>query len=185
MEQARGLAFSKIQRGMQSSGLSTDPEPWSPAARATPRGPYRLRACAGDKVVSTNLNCPTVSTDCSVPLVPSSGSVGRPQDYPVDYTWHSYVTNNCPAVATGCPAITPYKVTIFVTWTGAGTSTTGVQGVTTQSLFHFADGVHQLLHPSVRGTVSSPSSTARPSPRPASSRSRAACSASTSREGPC
>jgi type II secretory pathway pseudopilin PulG len=147
MEQARGLAFSKIQRGMQSSGLSTDPNLVTGCA-GDAAGTYRLRACAGDKVVSTNLNCPTVSTDCSVPLVPSSGSVGQTQDYPVDYTWHSYVTNNCPAVATGCPAITPYKVTIFVTWTGAGTSTTGVQGVTTQSLFHSPTGcINSSTHP--------------------------------------
>ncbi len=83
-----------------------------------------------------------------MPLVPSTGTVGETQDYPVDYTWHSYVTNNCPAVVTGCPAITPYKVTIFVTWTGAGTSATGVQGVTTQSLFHSPTGcINSSTHP--------------------------------------
>ena len=147
MEQARGLAFSKIQRGMQSSSLSTDPNLVTGCA-GDAAGTYRLRACTGDKVVSTNLNCPTVSTDCSVPLVPSSGSVGQTQDYPVDYAWRSYVTNNCPAVMTGCPAITPYKVTIFVTWTGAGTSSTGVQGVTTQSLFHSPAGcINSSTHP--------------------------------------
>jgi type II secretory pathway pseudopilin PulG len=147
MEQARGLAFSKIQRGMQSTGLSTDPNLVTGCAGDV-TGTYRLRACTGDKVVSTNLSCPTVTTDCSVPLVPSSGTVGETQDYPVDYTWHSYVTNNCPAVVTGCPSITPYKVTIFVTWTGAGTSATGVQGVTTQSLFHSPTGcINSSTHP--------------------------------------
>ena len=147
MEQSRGLAFSKIQRGMQSSGLSTDPNLVTGCA-GDAAGTYRLRACTGDKVVSTNLNCPTVSTDCSVPLVPGSGTVGQTQDYPVDYTWHSYVTNNCPAVVAGCPTIAPYKVTIFVTWTGAGTSSTGVQGVTTQSLFHSPTGcINSSTHP--------------------------------------
>ena len=147
MEQARGLAFSKIQRGMQASGLSTDPNLVTGCA-GDAAGIYRLRACTGDMVASTNLNCPTVTTDCSVPLVPSSGTVGQTQDYPVNYTWHSYVTNNCPAVVTGCPAITPYKVTIFVTWTGAGTSSTGVQGVTTQSLFHSPTGcINSSTHP--------------------------------------
>jgi len=147
MEQARGLAFSKIQRGMQSSGLSTDPNLVTGCA-GDAAGTYRLKTCSGDKVVSTNLNCPTVSTDCSVPLVPSSGTVGQTQDYPVDYTWHTYVTNNCPAVVTGCPSITPYKVTIFITWTGAGTSSTGVQGVTTQSLFHSPSGcINSSTHP--------------------------------------
>ena len=147
MEQARGLAFSKIQRGMQSSGLSTDPNLVTGCA-GDAAGTYRLKTCAGDKVISTNLNCPTVSTDCSVPLVPSSGTVGQTQDYPVDYTWHTYVTNNCPAVVTGCSSIAPYKVTIIVTWTGAGTSTTGVQGVTTQSLFHSPAGcINSSTHP--------------------------------------
>src|SRR6187397_3068931 len=64
MEQTRGLAFSKIQRGMQSTGLSTDPNLVTGCAGDT-TGTYRLRACTGDKVVSTNLNCPTVATDCS------------------------------------------------------------------------------------------------------------------------
>ena len=58
------------------------------------------------------------------------------------------MTNNCPAVVTGCSSIAPYKVTIIVTWTGAGTSTTGVQGVTTQSLFHSPTGcINSSTHP--------------------------------------
>ncbi len=147
MEQTRGLAFSKIQKGMQASALATDPNLVTGCA-GDPAGTYRLRSCTGDMVVKTSMNCPTVSTDCSVPLVPSSGTVGESQDYPVDYTWHSYVTNNCPAVGIGCPSITPYKVTIFVSWAGAGTSPTGVQGVTTQSLFHSPSGcINSSTHP--------------------------------------
>ena len=148
MEQTRGLAFSKIQKGMQASALSTADPNLKTGCAGDAVGTYRLRSCTGDKIVSTNLNCPTVSSDCSVPLVPSSGTVGETQDYPVDYTWHSYVTNNCPIVAAGCPAILPYKVTIFVTWEGAGTSPTGVQGVTTQSLFHSPSGcINSSTHP--------------------------------------
>jgi type II secretory pathway pseudopilin PulG len=151
MEQARGLAFSKIQKGLMASVLSTDPNLVT-GCGTDPAGTYHLKTCAGDKVVSTNLTCPPphTATDCSVPIVPSTGTVGETQDYPVDYTWHSYVTNNCPAViaATVCPKILPYKVTIFVTWTGAGTSATGVQGVTTQSLFHSPAGcINSSTHP--------------------------------------
>ena len=149
MEQARGLAFSKIQRGMQASALSTDPNLVT-ACTGDMTGTYRLRSCSGDKVVSTNLNCPTVSTDCSVPIVPSNGTVGQAEDYPVDYTWHSYVTNNCPTVDVdaGCPAIEAYKVTIIVTWAGAGTSPSGIQGVTIQSLFHSPSGcLNSSTHP--------------------------------------
>lgn len=148
MEQTRGLAFSKIQRGMQASELSTDPNLVT-ACAGDPTGTYRLLDCTGEKVVSTNLNCPTATTDCSVPIVPSSGTVGQAEDYPVDYTWHSYVTNNCPVVIEGaCEAISPYRVTIIVTWEGAGTSADGVQGVTIQSLFHSPGGcINSSTHP--------------------------------------
>ena len=148
MELTRGLAFSKIQRGMQASELSTDPNLVT-ACAGDPTGTYRLLDCTGEKVVSTNLNCPTATTDCSVPIVPSSGTVGQAEDYPVDYTWHSYVTNNCPVVIEGaCEAISPYRVTIIVTWEGAGTSADGVQGVTIQSLFHSPGGcINSSTHP--------------------------------------
>jgi type II secretory pathway pseudopilin PulG len=148
MEQARGLAFSKIQRGMQASELATDPNLVT-ACAGDPTGTYRLLSCTGEKVVSTNLNCPAATTDCSVPIVPSTGTVGQTQDYPVDYTWHSYVTNDCPAVVAGtCDTISPYRVTIIVTWEGAGTSADGVQGVTTQSLFHSPGGcINSSTHP--------------------------------------
>ncbi|HJS27005.1 MAG TPA: type II secretion system protein [Actinomycetota bacterium] len=147
MEQTRGLAFSKIQRGLQASGLSTDPNLVT-GCTGDASGVYHLIDCSGEKVVSTNLNCPTQSTDCSVPIVPSTGTVGETQDYPVDYTWHSYVTNDCPAVSVDCATISPYRVTIIVTWEGAGTSADGVQGVTTQSLFHSPGGcINSSTHP--------------------------------------
>ena len=147
MEQARGLAFSKIQRGMQASGLATDPNLVTSCA-GDAAGTYRLRTCSGDKAVSTSLNCPTQSTDCAQPIVPSTGSVGDSAGYAVDYTWRSYVTNNCPQVQAGCTDIDPYKVTIVVTWPGAGTSPSGIQGVTTESLFHSPPGcVNSSTHP--------------------------------------
>jgi type II secretory pathway pseudopilin PulG len=149
MEQARGLAFSKIQRGMQSSDLSDDPNLETGCA-GDAAGTYRLYSCIppGDLVVSTNLDCPTVSTDCASPLVPSNGTIGASEDYPVDYTWRTYVTNNCPAVTETCADIAPYKVTIIVSWAGAGTSPSGVQGVTIESLYHSPSGcVNPSTHP--------------------------------------
>ena len=147
MEQARGLAFSKIQRGMQASALSTDPDLVT-GCGGDAAGTYRLRSCSGDKIVATNLNCPTQSTDCAVPIVPSTGIVGDAQGYAVDFTWHSYVTNNCAEVVAGCTDVQPYKVTIIVTWPGAGTSPSGIQGVTTESLFHSPSGcVNPATHP--------------------------------------
>ncbi len=147
MEQARGLAFSKVQRGMQASALSSDPNLVT-GCSGDAAGTYRLRACGGDKVVSTNLNCPTQSTDCAQPIVPSTGTVGDSAGYPVDYTWHSYVTNNCATVVTGCTDIGAFKITIIVTWPGAGTSPSGIQGVSTESLFHSPSGcVNSSTHP--------------------------------------
>jgi type II secretory pathway pseudopilin PulG len=147
MEQARGLAFSKVQRGMQSSGLSTDPNLVTSCA-GDAAGTYRLYSCAGDLVVTTNLNCPTATTDCATPLVPSSGTIGASDDYPVEYTWRTYVTNNCPAVTATCTDIAPYKVTIIVSWPGAGTSPSGIQGVTIESLYHSPSGcVNPSTHP--------------------------------------
>jgi type II secretory pathway pseudopilin PulG len=149
MEQTRGLAFSKIQKGMQTSSLSTDPNLVTGCA-SDAAGTYRFRTCSGDKVVSTNLSCPPpyTATDCSIPIVPSTGTVGQSQGYPVNYTWRSYVTNNCPAVSASCSAIQPYTVTIIVTWPGAGTSESGIQGVTTQSVFHSPSGcINSSTHP--------------------------------------
>jgi len=147
MEQVRGLAFQKIQRGMQSSDLSADPNLVTGCAGDV-AGTYRLSSCSGDKVASTNLDCPTRTTDCATPLVPNDGTIGAAEDYPVEYQWRSYVTNDCPALVSPCTDVDPYRVTIMVEWAGAGTAADGVQGVTTESLFHSPRGcVSSQTHP--------------------------------------
>ena len=148
MEQVRGLAFTKISQGLQTSDLSSDPNLVT-ACAGDPAGTYRLNSCSGDKVVSTNFSCPTRTSDCSTPIVPNNGTVGASVDYPVDYEWRTYVTNNCTsASATGCTQVDPYRVTVIVEWEGAGTAADGVQRVTTQSLFHSPSGcVSSQTHP--------------------------------------
>ena len=81
--------------------------------------------------------------------MPNNGTIGASDDYPVDYDWRTYVTNNCPtATANGCMTVDPYKVTVIVEWEGAGTAADGVQRVTTQSLFHSPSGcVSSQTHP--------------------------------------
>jgi type II secretory pathway pseudopilin PulG len=148
MEQVRGLAFTKIAQGLQTSGLSSDPYLVTSCAGDV-AGTYRFGSCSGAKVVSTNFNCPTRASDCSTPIVPNNGTIGASDDYPVDYHWRTYVTNDCQtATATGCTTIDPYRVTVIVEWAGAGTAANGIQRVTTQSLFHSPTGcVSSQTHP--------------------------------------
>src|SRR5262245_40889033 len=148
MEEVRGLAFTKVTQGLQTSGLSSDPYLVTSCA-ADAAGTYRFESCSGGKVISTNFNCPTRATDCSTPIVPNHGSFGASDEYPVDYEWRTYVTNNCPtSTATGCSHVDPYKVTVIVEWEGAGSAADGVQRVTTQSLFHSPSGcVSSQTHP--------------------------------------
>ena len=150
MEQVRGLAFTKITQGLQLSDLDDDPYLVDDQADCGgTAGVYRFETCSGGRVVSTNFSCPIRTTDCSTPIVPNNGTIGASNDYPVDYEWRTYVTNNCPtATSSGCTSVDPYKVTVIVEWEGAGTAADGVQRVTTQSLFHSPSGcVSSQTHP--------------------------------------
>jgi type II secretory pathway pseudopilin PulG len=144
MEQTRGLAYHKITRGMQTSSLSTDPNLVT-SCGTDPVGTYHYVSCAGDKILSTTLNCPTVATDCAAPIVPNSGTIGESSEYPLDYSWRTYVTNNCPAVSAACPTATPYKVTVVVTWSDPSSL---AKRVVTQGLFWSPQGcVSSQTHP--------------------------------------
>lgn len=139
MEEVRGLAFTKVSQGLQTSDLGTDPNIVT-GCGGDASGVYRLESCSGERIVSTNFDCPTRPTDCSVPLVPNNGTIGEADGYPVDYTWRSYVTNNCTSATGGCAEVDPYRVRIIVEWTGPGAGAAGLQRVTTESLFHSPRG---------------------------------------------
>jgi type II secretory pathway pseudopilin PulG len=148
MEEARGLAFTKIAQGMQLSDLSSDPNVLNDVSdcSGTDADAYWYLSCGGDLVEWTDFDCPTRPTDCSTPLVPSSGTIGASEDYPVDYDWRTYVTRECTSATEACTS--PYKVTVLVEWAGAGTAASGIQRVTTQSLFHSPIGcVSSQTHP--------------------------------------
>jgi type II secretory pathway pseudopilin PulG len=147
MEQTRGLAYHKITRGMQTSSLAGDPNLVTSCA-GDPVGTYHYESCAGDKVVSTTLNCPTVATDCATPIVLNSGTIGESSQYPLDYSWRTYVTNNCPVVSATCTTATPYKVTVVVSWDNPQVGTSLAQRVVTQGLFWSPQGcVSSQTHP--------------------------------------
>jgi type II secretory pathway pseudopilin PulG len=147
MEQTRGLAYHKITRGMQTSSLPGDPNLVTSCV-GDAVGTYRYVSCAGDKVVSTTLNCPTVSTDCATPIVLNSGTIGESSQYPLDYSWRTYVTNNCPTISATCTAVTPYKVTVVVTWDAPNVGASLAERVVTQGLFWSPLGcVSSQTHP--------------------------------------
>jgi type II secretory pathway pseudopilin PulG len=147
MEQTRGLAYHKITRGMQTSSLSTDPNLVTSCA-GDAVGTYRYLSCAGDKILSTTLNCPTVATDCATPIVPNHGTIGESSEYPLDYSWRTYITNNCPVVSATCTTATPYKVTVVVTWDDVDVGAALAQRVVTQGLFWSPQGcVSSQTHP--------------------------------------
>jgi prepilin-type N-terminal cleavage/methylation domain-containing protein len=67
-EEIRGLAYSKVQSGLLTSGLASDPNLVTSCA-GDAVGTYRLTNCAGEKVVSST-GLPT-----TVPLVPKKVSL--------------------------------------------------------------------------------------------------------------
>lgn len=147
MEEVRGLAFTKITQGLQTSDLSSDPYLVT-GCSSDAAGVYRIESCSGDEVVSTNFSCPSRPTDCSTPLVPNNGTIGASETYPVDYGWRTYVTNNCTSATGTCAHVDPYRVTVIVEWAGAGTAASGIQRITAQSLFHSPSGcVSSQTHP--------------------------------------
>ncbi len=138
MEDVRGLAYAKIQAGMAASELAGDPNLVTSCV-GDPAGTYRFMSCSGEMVVKNGQpNTP--------PLVPHTGTLSA--GYPTAYAYQTYVTQQCPtATSPGCTAVTPYRVSVIVSWTGGA-----VQGVSrsvrTQSLFWSPDGcVKNSTHP--------------------------------------
>jgi type II secretory pathway pseudopilin PulG len=140
METVRGLAYVKIKQGLKTENLATDPyvESCSGTNRLHLPG---TASCAGEKVVTTS------GLANVAPLVPNTGTIGRSQGYPVDYTWRVYVSNNCPAIVGSCTATTPYRVTVLVTWDSPNV-TGPAESVQVQSYFWSPVGcVSSNTHP--------------------------------------
>ena len=132
-EEVRGLAYSKVQSGLLTSGLPADPNLVTSCA-GDAVGTFRLTNCSGEKVVSST-GLPT-----TVPLVPNHGSFGKAQGYPTTFTWRTYVTNNDPTSS-------PYRVTVMVSWSSANAPTSSTQ-IKTQSFFFSPSGcVSSSTHP--------------------------------------
>jgi type II secretory pathway pseudopilin PulG len=124
MEELRGLAYADITRGIPTEELSTDPNVVSCS------GTYRLESCSGEAIVSSTGLDPT---DWLVPHTGTTDVDGLSLD------WSTYVTNDDPTT-------NPYRVTVVVSWTGAGTA--GDSALRVQSLFWSPEGcVSSVTHP--------------------------------------
>lgn len=137
MEQARGLAYAKIQTGMLTSDLAGDSNVVTGCA-GDPAGTYRFLSCtpgevpgSGEKVVHSSS-----ATNPTSPLVPhtTTETVNN-----IAYTTRTYVTNDC-AIVDGivCTALDPFRVTVITTWTGGRSYPT--KFVRLQSLFYSPTG---------------------------------------------
>ncbi|MEA2580594.1 MAG: hypothetical protein QOE83_1486 [Actinomycetota bacterium] len=134
MEDARGLAYSKITTGMLSTDL-TD------SRIVSCSGVYRFISCtagttkgSGEKIVYST--SPT-AVNPTQPLIPHTGII---TSNGVDYTWAIYDTQD--------DSITnaPYRLTVVVTWSGGHASSSKI--VQIQSLFWSPTGCRSTtLHP--------------------------------------
>lgn len=145
MEQARGLAYAKIQTGMLTSDLAGDPNIVT-GCSGDPAGTYRFLSCtpgavpgSGEKIVHSS-----TAVNPTSPLVPHVTTVTQNN---IRFTIRTYVTNNCTTVdGTTCTALDPYRVTVIVTWTGGRSYPTKL--VRLQSLFYSPTGCRSTeTHP--------------------------------------
>lgn len=145
MEQARGLAYARIQTGMLTSDLAGDPNIVTGCA-GDPAGTYRFLSCApgsvpgsGEKIVHS-----ATATNPTSPLVPHVRTVTQNN---IAFTIRTYVTNDCTTVdGVVCTALDPYRVTVIVTWTGGPSYPTKL--VRLQSLFYSPSGCRSTeTHP--------------------------------------
>lgn len=129
LEQARGLPYDTLKKGLSSSDLGGDSNIVSCS------GTYRYKSCSGEKIINT------ASLPATSPLVPHTGSLGPP-DYTKTYSWKTYVTE-----ATDVPSEGAYRVIALVSWNGAargGVSTS----VESQTLVYSPNGcIDTTTHP--------------------------------------
>jgi prepilin-type N-terminal cleavage/methylation domain-containing protein len=146
MEEVRGLAWEKITDGLYSGDLAGDPR------IVDCSGVKRFLQCtadpnvpgSGERIVADAPACSSSGVDCVVPLIRHRGTITQNG---IDYTWSTYVTNDCKTgTDPGCTETKPYRVTAIVTWTGGRTAPNKI--VQVQSLFWSPQGCRSTAtHP--------------------------------------
>ena len=135
MEEVRGLAYEKVQQGLETDSLATDPYAVT-GCTGDPAGTYRFESCSGEAIVHTDLE----PDQTVVPLMPNNGTLDADDGYPTPYTWRVYVTNDD-------PTRDPYRVTVIVTWSSRRI-TGAANEVRIQSLFYSPAGCQSTTtHP--------------------------------------
>lgn len=143
MEEIRGQAYARIQTGMSTSEVLA-----GDANIKNCGGVYRFESCSaptGEKIVSSGgvPSEPWINTHKGT--IASSAATND-----LAYTWKTYITNNCPSIetVTPCPSITPYRVTVLVSWVSAAYPANASSSVRIQSLFSSPSGcVSSSTHP--------------------------------------
>ncbi len=136
MEDARGLAYSKITTGMLSTDITSDTN------IVLCGGVYRFISCSagatkgsGEKIIYNT--SPTAVTPTQ-PLIPHTGTI---TNNGVAYTWSIYDTQDDLAATTA-----PYRLTVIVNWSAGHSSSS--KNVQFQSLFWSPAGCRSTtLHP--------------------------------------
>ncbi len=139
MEDARGLAYSKIQTGLLTTDLASDSNIVGPCGSPSV---YRFLSCAagttpgsGEKVMN---NASPTAVNPTQPLIPHTGTITKNN---VAYSWKIYDTQDTTVTNA------PYRVTVIVTWTAGKTAPNKI--VQVQSLFWSPTGGCRstTLHP--------------------------------------
>ncbi len=140
METIRGQAYSKIQTGL-SSGDLTDPN-ITPGPCGTP-AVYRFQSCSGEQIVSSGGVPSTPWINPHTGTIAASATTNR-----IAFNWKTYITNDCPSVTATCLAMTPYRVTVMISWASAAYPNKANNLVQIQSLFSSPSGcLSSSTHP--------------------------------------
>jgi len=139
METIRGQAYSKIQTGLSSSDL-TDPNIVN--CGGTPVV-YRFQSCSGERIVSSGGVPSTPWINPHTGTIAASATTNN-----IAFNWKTYITNDCPSVTATCLAMTPYRVTLMVSWASAAYPSKANNLVQIQSLFSSPSGcLSSSTHP--------------------------------------
>jgi type II secretory pathway pseudopilin PulG len=126
LEEARGLPYDTLEKGMETSDLGGD------ANIVSCSGVYRYKTCTGEEIVHTDVTAPEPAIS---PLVPHTDTIDIAHgSHTKTYSYNTYVTEAADAPAEGA-----YRVIALVSWTGAargGVSTT----VESQTLVYSPSG---------------------------------------------
>ena len=104
---------------------------------------YRFQSCSGEQIVSSGGVPSTPWINPHTGTIAASATTNN-----IAFNWKTYVTNDCPTVTATCPAMTPYRVTVMISWISAAYPNKANNLVQIQSLFSSPSGcLSSSTHP--------------------------------------